>query len=50
MMTHHHQGALTVAQTEQTSGQNPPARASAQSIITSQQQQIDTMQNILASL
>jgi uncharacterized protein (DUF305 family) len=39
-----------MAQTELKSGQNPPAQALAQSIITSQQQQIDTMQNILVSL
>ena len=46
----HHQGAITMAQTELKSGQNPPALALAQSIISSQQQQIDTMQNLLATL
>ena len=50
MMIHHHQGAITMAQTELKSGQNPPARTLAQSIITSQQQQITTMQNLLATL
>ena len=50
MMIHHHQGAITMAQTEVKSGQNPPAIALAQSMITGQQQQIDTMQNILVSL
>jgi uncharacterized protein (DUF305 family) len=50
MMIHHHQGAITMAQTEVKSGQNPPAIALAQSIITTQQQQIDTMQNLLTSL
>ena len=50
MMIHHHQGAITMAQTEQKSGQNAPALALAKSIITNQQQQIDTLQNILASL
>ncbi|MBV9641687.1 MAG: DUF305 domain-containing protein [Mycobacteriaceae bacterium] len=50
MMIDHHQGAITMAQAEVKSGQNSPAIALAQSIITSQQQQIDTMQNLLASL
>jgi uncharacterized protein (DUF305 family) len=50
MMIHHHQGAITMAQTEVKSGQNPPAVALAHSIITSQQQQITTMQNVLATL
>ena len=50
MMIHHHQGAITMAQTEVKSGQNPPAVALAHSITTSQQQQITTMQNVLATL
>jgi uncharacterized protein (DUF305 family) len=50
MIIQHHQGAITMAQTEQKSGQNPPALTLAQSIITSQQQQIDTMQSTLAAL
>lgn len=50
LMIHHHQGAITMAQTEVKSGQNPPAVAMAHSIITTQQQQIDTMQNLLPSL
>jgi uncharacterized protein (DUF305 family) len=50
MMIHHHQGAIAMAQTEAKSGQNPPAIALAQSIVTTQQQQIDAMQSVLASL
>ena len=50
MMIHHHQGAITITQTEVKSGQDPPAVALAHSIITSQQQQITTMQNVLATL
>ncbi len=50
LMIHHHQGAITMAQNEVKSGQNPPAIAMARSIITTQQQQIDAMQNLLPSL
>jgi uncharacterized protein (DUF305 family) len=50
MMIHHHEGAITMAKTEVKSGQNPPAIAMAHSIINTQQQQIDTMQKLLASL
>lgn len=49
-MTQHHQGAITMAQNEINAGQFPPAIALARSIMTSQQQQITTMQNILSSL
>ena len=49
-MIQHHQGAITMAQNEITSGQYPAAIALAHSIVTSQQQEIDTMQSILASL
>ena len=49
-MIQHHQGAITVAQNEIDSGQYPAAIAMAQSIVTSQQQQINTMQSMLASL
>ena len=40
MMIQHHQGAITMAKTEQTTGQNPDAKALAQSIITNQSAQI----------
>ena len=49
-MIQHHQGAITMAQNEINTGQYPPAVAMAHSIVTSQQQEINTMQNILASL
>ena len=49
-MIQHHEGAITMAQTEVKDGQYPDAVAMAQSIITSQQQEIDTMNGILASL
>lgn len=50
LMIHHHQGAISMSQGEVKQGQNRPAIAMAQSIITSQQQQIDTMKSLLASL
>jgi uncharacterized protein (DUF305 family) len=49
-MIQHHQGAIAMAQDEIKSGQYPPAVALAHSIATSQQQEITTMQGILASL
>jgi uncharacterized protein (DUF305 family) len=49
-MTEHHQGAITMAQTEIKDGQYPPAVEMARSIVTSQQQEIDTMKGILGSL
>ncbi len=49
-MTQHHQGAITMAQNEINAGQFPPAIALARSIVTSQQQEITTMQNILSTL
>ena len=49
-MIKHHQGAITMAQKEINTGQYPPAIALARSIATSQQQEINTMQGILASL
>ena len=49
-MIAHHQGAITMAQDEIESGQYPPAIAMSQSIVTSQQKEIDEMQAILASL
>jgi uncharacterized protein (DUF305 family) len=49
-MIQHHQGAINMAQDEIKSGQYPPAVALAHSIVTSQQQEITTMQGILGSL
>lgn len=49
-MITHHQGAITMAQNEIKDGLNPDALALAKSIITSQQAEIDTMNQILSSL
>ena len=49
-MIAHHQGAITMAQDEIKNGKYPPAVTLAESIITSQQQEITDMQGILASL
>ena len=49
-MITHHQGAIAMAQTEIGSGQYPDAVAMARTIADTQQQEITTMQNILASL
>lgn len=50
MMTTHHQGALTMAHTELAGGQNPEAKALAQSIITNQTQQIQQLKTLLSAL
>jgi uncharacterized protein (DUF305 family) len=50
MMITHHQGAIEMAKTELATGQNQPAKALAQSIITSQAKEIATMQALLSSL
>jgi uncharacterized protein (DUF305 family) len=49
-MVAHHEGAITMAQNEIKDGQYPAAVAMARSIVTSQQQEIDTMNGILATL
>ena len=49
-MIKHHQGALTMAQDEIDNGQFPDAIAMAKSILVSQEKEIDTMNQILASL
>ena len=49
-MIKHHQGAISMAQNEINDGQYPATTAMAHSIVTSQQQEIDTMNKILASL
>lgn len=48
MMIKHHQGAVTMAQTELRNGQYPPAKQLAQKIIDTQQAEIATMKNLLA--
>ncbi|MCV7218357.1 DUF305 domain-containing protein [Mycobacterium crocinum] len=49
-MIKHHQGAITMAQNEIKNGQFPDAIALAKSIATSQQKEIDTMNQILSTL
>lgn len=49
-MIEHHKGAITMAQTEVDKGQFSTAVEMARSIITSQQKEIDTMQQMLSSL
>ena len=49
-MITHHEGAIAMAQTEIENGHFPPAVELARSIATTQQQEIDTMKGILATL
>jgi uncharacterized protein (DUF305 family) len=49
-MITHHKGAITMAQSEIKDGRYPPAVEMARAIVTTQQQEIDTMNGILASL
>lgn len=46
-MIKHHQGAVTMAQTELASGQNPDAKKLAHDIITAQSSEIATMKQLL---
>lgn len=50
MMITHHQGALTMAKTEKTSGQNTAALKLADSIIASQTAEIAVMQDLLKGM
>ena len=50
MMIEHHKGAITMARTEVDGGQFPAATEMARSIITSQQQEIDSMNAMLAAM
>jgi uncharacterized protein (DUF305 family) len=50
MMIAHHQGAIQMAQDEQTNGANADAKALAGRIVTSQQAEVDTLQKILDRL
>lgn len=49
-MIAHHQGAIGMAQNESNTGQYPAALAMAKDIETSQQKEIDTMNQLLATL
>lgn len=49
-MIAHHEGAITMAQTEIGDGQYPDAVKMAHAIVTTQQQEIDTMRGILGTL
>nr|WP_109494549.1 DUF305 domain-containing protein [Mycobacteroides chelonae] len=49
-MIEHHNGTITMAQSEVDSGQFPAAVALARSIVATQQQEITTMQGLLAEL
>lgn len=48
MMIKHHQGAITMAETEQAKGSFADAKAMANSIVTSQSAEITTMRKLLA--
>ncbi|WP_423203138.1 DUF305 domain-containing protein [Krasilnikovia cinnamomea] len=50
MMIGHHQGAITMAQQEQAQGSNPDAKALAAKIVTDQQAEIATMQDLLKNM
>jgi uncharacterized protein (DUF305 family) len=49
-MIEHHEGAITMAQTEIDAGQFPAAVEMARAIVTSQQEEITTMENLLETL
>lgn len=49
-MIEHHKGAIAMAQTEVADGQNAQAKAMAQTIINTQQQEVTTMEQILSTL
>jgi uncharacterized protein (DUF305 family) len=49
-MIAHHEGAITMGQNEIKDGQYPAAKELAQSIVTAQQKEIETMKGILATL
>ena len=49
-MIEHHQGALTMAETEIANGQNPDVITLAKNIVTSQTAEIATMQQLLGEL
>ncbi len=48
MMVEHHEGAIAMAKSVEAAGTHPGTRALAESIVTSQQAEIDTMRKMLA--
>jgi uncharacterized protein (DUF305 family) len=50
MMTAHHEGAIEMAEAEVSDGENPDAVRLAKQIITTQQQEITVMEDLLAKL
>ena len=50
LMTAHHQGAIKMAQAEVSNGKSPDAVALAKNIITTQQQEVGVMKELLAKL
>lgn len=50
MMTAHHKGAIAMAQTEISDGENPEAIEMAKEIVATQQQEITVMADLLAKL
>ena len=50
MMTAHHKGAIAMAQTEISDGENPEAIELAKEIVATQQQEITVMADLLAKL
>jgi uncharacterized protein (DUF305 family) len=48
MMIEHHEGAITMAKSVEAAGVHAGTRALAESIVTSQQAEIDTMRKMLA--
>lgn len=48
MMIEHHQGAIEMAKTERADGEYPPATELAATIVTTQQDEIDLMERLLA--
>jgi uncharacterized protein (DUF305 family) len=50
LMIEHHRGAITMARTQQTSGENAPAIALAKKIQADQNREIATMQRLLGQL
>jgi len=49
-MVEHHEGAVEMAQTEISDGKNPDAQELAEAIVTSQQQEIAVMKDLLTQL
>jgi uncharacterized protein (DUF305 family) len=50
MMTRHHEGAVTMANSELRDGQNSEAKALARAIIAAQTQEIATMDELATTL